>query len=317
MDIHLCSQIVENISRVIVGRQRAIELLLVTLMAEGHVLLEDVPGVAKTLLAKSLAKSIGGTFNRVQFTPDLMPTDITGFNVYDQRSACFSFRPGPVITHILLADEINRTIPRTQSSLLECMEERQVTIDGKTHPLPSPFFVMATQNPIELEGTFPLPEAQLDRFLLKTRLGYPDKGEEIQILERFQQTDPLQELMPVATPEEVSRLQQDRRHIIVSDPVREYIADIVRATRDHHAIQFGASPRGSLGLMRAGQALAALRGREYVLPDDIKSLAAPVLAHRLILKEEDRLRGGNAEHILESIIERMPVPAATGPANGN
>ena len=284
MDIRICNKIIENISRVIVGRKRPIELMLVALMAEGHVLLEDVPGVAKTLLAKSLAKSIGGSFNRVQFTPDLMPTDITGFNVYDQQSACFSFRPGPVITHILLADEINRTIPRTQSSLLECMEERQVTVDGKTHLLPSPFFVMATQNPIELEGTFPLPEAQLDRFLLKTQLGYPDKKEEIQILERFQQTDPLQELMPVASPEDVSRLQQDRQSVIVSDPVREYIADIVRATRNHTAIQFGASPRGSLGLMRAGQALAALHGREYILPDDIKSLARPVLTHRLILK---------------------------------
>ena len=317
MDIRLCNKVIENISRVIVGRNRAIELLLVTLIAEGHVLLEDVPGVAKTLLAKSLAKSIGGTFNRVQFTPDLMPTDITGFNVYDQQSACFSFRPGPVITHILLADEINRTIPRTQSSLLECMEERQVTVDGKTHLLPSPFFVMATQNPIELEGTFPLPEAQLDRFLLKTQLGYPDKQEEIQILERFQWTDPLQELMPVATPEDVSRLQQDRRNIIVSGPVREYITDIVRATRNHAAIQFGASPRGSLGLMRAGQALAALRGREYILPDDIKSLALPVLTHRLILKEQDRLRGENAGHILESIIQHTPVPAAAGSKNGN
>ena len=312
MDVSLCKKIIENISRVIVGRNRATELLLVTLLAEGHVLLEDVPGVAKTLLAKSLAKSIGGTFSRVQFTPDLMPTDITGFNIYDQQSAGFSFRPGPVITHILLADEINRTIPRTQSSLLECMEERQVTVDGKTHLLPSPFFVMATQNPIELEGTFPLPEAQLDRFLLKTQLGYPDKQEEIQILERFQQTDPLQGLMPVATPEDVSRLQQERRNIIVSGPVREYVTDIVRATRNHTAIQFGASPRGSLGLMRAGQALAALRGREYILPDDIKSLACPVLAHRMILKEEDRLRGENPEHILEGIISRIPVPAAAG-----
>ena len=317
MDTSLCDKIIENISRVIVGRRRAIELLLVALIAEGHVLLEDVPGVAKTLLAKSLAKSIGGTFNRVQFTPDLMPTDITGFNVYDQQSACFSFRPGPVITHILLADEINRTIPRTQSSLLECMEERQVTVDGKTHALPSPFFVMATQNPIELEGTFPLPEAQLDRFLLKTQLGYPDRQEEIRILERFQQTDPLQELLPVATCEDVSRLQQNRRHIIVSEPVREYITAIVRATRSHTAIQFGASPRGSLGLMRAGQALAALRGREYILPDDIKSLVLPVLTHRLILKEQDRLRGENAGHVLESILHRIPVPAAAGSTHGD
>ena len=317
MDFSLCNKIMENISRVIVGKQGPVELLLVALIAEGHVLLEDVPGVAKTLLAKCLAKSIGGSFNRIQFTPDLMPTDITGFNVYDQQSACFSFRPGPVITHVLLADEINRTIPRTQSSLLECMEERQVTVDGKTHYLPSPFFVMATQNPIELEGTFPLPEAQLDRFLLKTQIGYPEKQEEIQILERFQQTDPLQELTSVATPEEVNRLQKDRRDIIVSGPVREYIADIVRATRDHAAIQFGASPRGSLGLMRAGQALAALRGREYTLPDDIKSLAVPVLAHRLILKEQDRLRGDLPEHTLEGIIKRVPVPVNSGTAHAS
>ena len=317
MDFSLCQKIIENISRVIVGKNHTIELLLVALLAEGHVLLEDVPGVAKTLLAKSLAKSVGGSFNRVQFTPDLLPADIIGFNIYDQKTCRFSFHPGPVITHVLLADEINRTIPRTQSSLLECMEERQVTVDGQTHLLPSPFFVMATQNPIELEGTFPLPEAQLDRFLLKTRLGYPDKQEEIQILERFQQTDPLQELVPVATPEDVSRLQQDRRNIIVSGPVREYITDIVRATRNHTAIQFGASPRGSLGLMRAGQALAALHGREYILPDDIKSLACPALAHRMILKEEDRLRGENPEHILESIIHRIPVPAAAGSTNGN
>jgi MoxR-like ATPase len=312
MNFSLCEKIVENISHVIVGKKSTIELLLVALMAEGHVLLEDVPGVAKTLLAKSLAKSIGGSFNRVQFTPDLMPSDITGFNVYDQPSASFSFRPGPVITHVLLADEINRTIPRTQSSLLECMEERQVTVDGNTHQLPSPFFVMATQNPIELEGTFPLPEAQLDRFLLKSSLGYPDKQEEIQILERYQQKDPLQQLASVVTPEDISRIQQDRRNIIISAPVREYIADIVRATRDHPSIQFGSSPRGSLGLMRAGQAMAALRGRGYTLPDDIKLLAIPVLAHRLILTEQDRLRGEKAAQLLQGIIDRLPVPTTTG-----
>lgn len=295
-----------------VGKKQTIELLLVALMAEGHVLLEDVPGVAKTLLAKSLAKSLGGSFDRIQFTPDLMPSDITGFNVYDQHSASFSFRPGPAITNILLADEINRTIPRTQSSLLECMEERQVTVDGETHQLPAPFFVMATQNPIELEGTFPLPEAQLDRFLLKCSIGYPDKQEEIQILSRFQQADPLQELVSVVTLEDISRMQRDRRNIIISDPVREYIVDIIRATRDHSAVQFGASPRGSLGLMRAGQALAALRGRDYTLPDDIKLLAIPALAHRLILKDQDRLRGESSEHLLEGIIDRIPVPAASG-----
>lgn len=295
-----------------VGKKQTIELLLVALMAEGHVLLEDVPGVAKTLLAKCLAKSMGGTFNRIQFTPDLMPADITGFNVYDQQSASFSFRPGPVITNVLLADEINRTIPRTQASLLECMEERQVTVDGKTHQLPIPFFVMATQNPIDLEGTFPLPEAQLDRFLLKCSLGYPDKQEENEILLRFQQTDPLQELVSVVTIEDVSQMQRDRRNIIISDPVRQYIVDIVRATRDHSAVQFGASPRGSLGLMWAGQALAALRGRDYTLPDDIKSLAIPALAHRLILKEQNRLRGESSKQILEGIIDRIPVPAASG-----
>jgi len=312
VDFSLCNRIIENISRVIVGKNRTIELLLVALVAEGHILLEDVPGVAKTLLAKSLAKSIDGSFSRVQFTPDLMPADITGFNVYDQKSGCFSFRPGPVITHVLLADEINRTIPRTQSSLLECMEERQVTVDGKTHPLPRPFFVMATQNPIDLEGTFPLPEAQLDRFLLKTHLGYPDKNEEIRIMERFQETDPFEQLQAVAKPEDIINLQQDRRSVRVSAPVKNYIADIVRATRDHAAIRFGASPRGSLGLMRAAQAQATLRGREYILPDDIKSLVGPVLAHRLILKEEDRLRGADTANLLENIINRVSVPAATG-----
>ena len=312
MDFSPCQKIIENISQVIVGKKQTIELLLVALMAEGHVLLEDVPGVAKTLLAKSLAKSIGGSFDRVQFTPDLMPSDITGFNVYDQHSASFSFRPGPVITNVLLADEINRTIPRTQSSLLECMEERQVTVDGETHQLPNPFFVMATQNPIELEGTFPLPEAQLDRFLLKCSLGYPDKQEEFQVLSRFQQTDPLQKLVSVVTLEDVSRMQRDRRNIIISDPVRQYIVDIVWATRDHSAVQYGASPRGSLGLMRAGQALAALRGRDYTLPDDIKLLAIPALAHRIILKEQNRLRGESSGQLLEGIIDRIPVPALSG-----
>ncbi len=312
MDFSLCEKIIENISRVIVGKNQTIELLLVALLAEGHVLLEDVPGVAKTLLAKSLAKSLGGSFNRVQFTPDLLPADITGFNIYDQKTCRFAFHSGPVITHVLLADEINRTIPRTQSSLLECMEERQVTVDGKTHLLPAPFFVMATQNPIELEGTFPLPEAQLDRFLLKTQLGYPDKDEEIRILKRFQESDPLRQLDSVATPDDITRLQQARRGIRVSEPVREYIADIVRATRDHPAIQFGASPRGSLSLMRAGQARAALRGREFILPDDIKYLARPVLAHRLILSEEERLRGEDSDHFIDELIGQISVPAAAG-----
>ncbi len=308
-DFSLCKRIMENMSQVIVGKHSAIELLLVALLADGHVLLEDVPGLGKTLIAKSLARSIGGTFKRVQFTPDLLPSDITGFNVYNQKKGDFAFQPGPVMTNVLLADEINRTIPRTQSSLLESMEERQVTVDGQTLTLPHPFFVLATQNPIELEGTFPLPEAQLDRFLLKIHLGYPDKKEEIFMLERFQEQDPLTALEAVANPEEVTRLQQTRKGIHISPPIREYIAEIAGATRNHKCLRFGTSPRGSLGLMRAGQALAALRGRDYVLPDDIKYLCLPVLAHRLILRDEERLRGRLPEQILEEVIAQAPVPA--------
>ncbi len=296
----------------IVGKKESIELLLVALLAEGHVLIEDIPGLGKTLLAKSLAKSIGGSFRRVQFTPDLLPADITGFNIYNQQTGQFIFQPGPVMANILLADEINRTIPRTQSSLLESMEERQVTVDGMTYLLPHPFFVMATQNPIELEGTFSLPEAQLDRFLLKIRLGYPAKDEEACILERFQERNPLTELEAVVNPEQVAELQQTRKEIHVSQPVREYVVRIVRATRNHASLRLGASPRGSLNLMRAGQAWAVLNKRNYVLPDDIKSLAIPVLAHRLILKEEERLRGETLEHLLEEIVQGIVVPAPTG-----
>lgn len=308
MDFSLCERIIENISRVIVRKQPAIELLLVALLADGHALIEDVPGLGKTLMAKSLAKSIGGTFKRVQFTPDLLPADITGFNVYNQQAGQFAYQSGPVITNILLADEINRTIPRTQSSLLESMEERQVTVDGQTHLLPQPFFVIATQNPIELEGTFPLPEAQLDRFLLKLRLGYPEKDGEISMMERFREKDPLKSLQAVANPAQITELQGVRKKIRVSLPARQYIADIVRATRKNEAVRFGASPRGSLGLMRTGQALAALRGRDFVLPDDIKQLVVPVLAHRLILTDEERLRGGTPEQLLEELIEQIPVP---------
>jgi MoxR-like ATPase len=308
MRFDLCDAILENMARVIVGKRPAIELLLAGLLADGHVLLEDMPGLGKTLIAKSLAKSIGAGFKRVQFTPDLLPADITGFTVYNQQRGEFLFQPGPVMTHVLLADEINRTIPRTQSSLLESMEERQVTVDGATYPLPRPFFVMATQNPIELEGTFPLPEAQLDRFLLRVRLGYPDQAEEIAILARFQEQDPLRALEPVASPEEVAALQEVRKTITVSALVREYITNLVRATRTSPALRLGASPRGSLALMRAGQALAGLRGRDFVLPDDVKFLAAPVLAHRLILREEERLRGETQERVLEAILRQVPIP---------
>jgi MoxR-like ATPase len=311
LDFSLCERIMENISHVIVGKRQAIELLLVALLADGHALIEDVPGLGKTLMAKSLARTIGGTFKRVQFTPDLLPADITGFNVYNQQAGRFTYQPGPVMTNILLADEINRTIPRTQSSLLESMEERQVTVDGQTYLLPHPFFLMATQNPIELEGTFPLPEAHLDRFLLQLRLGYPEKEEEISMMERFQEKDPLGSLKPVASPEQITELQGVRKRIRISLPVREYIADIVGATRKHRALRFGASPRGSLGLMRSGQALAALRGRDFVLPDDIKPLVVPVLAHRLILTDEERLRGGTPDRLLEEILEQIPVPGPT------
>jgi MoxR-like ATPase len=300
----------ENMSRVIVGKENSMELLIVGLLAEGHVLIEDIPGLGKTLLAKSLAKSIGASFKRVQFTPDLLPADITGFNVYDQHSGQFVYQQGPVMTNVLLADEINRTIPRTQSSLLEAMEEHQVTVDGKTHSLPHPFFVMATQNPIELEGTFPLPEAQLDRFLLRVRLGYPEQNEEIAILQRFQAEDPLRELSSIATPAEIYRLQQARKKIHVSPAVREYITSLVRATRTNPLLRLGSSPRGSLGLMRSAQALSALRGRDYVLPDDIKVLALPVLAHRIILREEERLRAASPEDIVQQIIGQIPVPVA-------
>ena len=305
----LCTRIIENINRVIVGHTRAIELLLTVLIAEGHALIEDVPGLGKTLLAKSLAKSMGGDYKRVQFTPDTLPSDITGFNVFDQKTGEFRFQQGPVMANILLADEINRTIPRTQSSLLESMEERQVTVDGHTFPLLSPFFVIATQNPIELEGTFPLPEAQLDRFLVNIRLGYPKKEEEIWILERFQAENPLERLVPVATPAEINLLQTHRKNIHVSPPIREYITDIVRATRNHPAVRFGVSPRGAIGLMRAAQALALIRERDYVLPDDVQYLAGPVLCHRLNLLVEKKLHGDTPEEILSDILNTVAVPA--------
>ena len=308
MDFSACQKIIDNVSRVIVGKEKSVELLLVALLADGHVLLEDVPGMGKTLMAKCLARSIGGTFKRVQFTPDLLPSDVTGFNVYSRQAGLFEFQPGPVMTNVLLADEINRTIPRTQSSLLESMEERQVTVDGETYSLPQPFFVIATQNPIELEGTFPLPEAQLDRFLLKIKLGYPQREEEIRILNRFREKDPLVELEPVIEPKAFTHMQSARKQIRISEPISAYITDIVRATRDHEALQYGASPRASIGLMRAAQGMAALSGRSYILPDDVKQLVAPVLSHRLILKEAERLRGTETQQVIDDIMGRTPVP---------
>lgn len=308
MEFEACNTLIKNISNVVIGKTAAIELLLVALIGGGHVLIEDVPGVGKTLIAKSLAKSITGVFKRIQFTPDLLPADITGFNVYNQQTATFTFQSGPVMANVLLADEINRTVPRTQASLLESMEEHQVTVDGATQKLPKPFFVMATQNPIEMEGTFPLPEAQLDRFLLKINLGYPSPEEEIDIMERFQEDDPLLSLAPVLHTTDIVNMQEKRKKIKVSRPIKQYIAGIVGATRQNAHFRFGASPRGSLGLMRAAQALSAIRGRDYVTPDDVKHLAIPVLAHRLILKDHEKLRGGATSEFLSKIVETIPVP---------
>ncbi len=301
--------VADNASLVVVGKTKVLELLTVALVAEGHALLEDVPGLGKTIMAKALARSIGGVFRRIQFTPDLLPSDVTGFSVYSQKTGDFVFHPGPVMANILLADEINRTIPRTQAALLESMGEFQVTVDGVTIDLPKPFFVIATQNPIEMDGTFPLPEAQLDRFLLKIDLGYPDREEELAIMERFRNEDPLASLGAVASPEGIAKLQAERREVHVSPGVRAYIADLVGATRVHPKVRYGASPRGSLGLFRASQALALVRGRNYVLPDDVKELAGPVLAHRINLRHEDRAAGVSARAILDGTLARIAVPA--------
>lgn len=308
MNFSICHKIAENINKVIVGKNKAIELMLATLLAEGHLLVEDVPGVGKTLLARALAKSIGGTFHRIQFTPDLLPSDITGFNIYNQKEGKFVFQRGPIMSNIVLADEINRTIPRTQSSLLESMQERQVTIDGVTMDLPIPFFVIATQNPIELEGTFPLPEAQLDRFLMCIDLDYPDHDEEILILERFQKDEPLESLQAVSTPDEILHLQKERTKIYIAKEINHYIVNLANATRDSSKIRFGASPRASLHLMRAAQALAALRDRDFVLPDDIKELFIPVLAHRIVIETKERLKGTSAQRLLEEILEQVEIP---------
>ncbi len=289
-------------------KKKSLELIVASLLSGGHVLLEDVPGVGKTVTAKSLAKSINCTYKRIQFTPDILPGDITGFNIYDQKSGEFRFQSGPVMSNILLADEINRAIPRTQSSLLESMEEKQVTVDSVTYQLPEPFMVIATQNPIELEGTFPLPEAQLDRFLMKISLGYPDYDEEDEILSRFQNNDPYLKLQPAADAGEIVELQSLRKDILVSDAVRKYILDITTATRTHSDIKYGSSPRGSLALMAASQSLALMRNRRYALPDDVKQLVIPVMSHRIIVKERELLSGVTPESILSEIIDSVSVP---------
>jgi len=304
-------KLLANLEKVIVGKRQTLELVVIGLLCQGHLLIDDVPGVGKTILARSLAKSLGCAFSRIQFTPDMLPSDVTGVSIFNQVTRQFEFRPGPIVAQVVLADEINRATPKTQSALLEAMEERQITVDGVTHLLPRPFMVLGTQNPIEYEGTFPLPEAQLDRFLMRIRIGYPALTDEIRILELQQLRHPLLDLQPVASAEEVLEAQEAVKTIYVSPAVSRYIVEVVRATREHSDVYLGASPRGSLGLYRAGQARAAIKGRDYVLPDDIKALAEHVLAHRMIIQPAARLKDLTAEQILREILMTLPVPGGS------
>lgn len=301
-------KLVANLERVIVGKKSTLKLVTIGLLCQGHVLIDDVPGVGKTVLARSLAKSLNCEFNRIQFTPDMLPSDLTGVSIFNQVTREFEFRPGPVMAQIVLADEINRATPKTQSALLEAMEEKQITVDGITHLLKQPFMVLGTQNPIEFEGTFPLPEAQLDRFLIRIHIGYPAFQDEIKILALQQLVHPIDLLEPVIQTDELLDAQKAVKNIFVSEAVKKYIVEITRATRDNSEVYLGSSPRGSLGLFRAGQAFAALRGRDYVLPDDIKYLVEPILAHRMVLQPASRLRNLNAAIILQEILQNLPVP---------
>jgi MoxR-like ATPase len=298
----------ENIQHVIVGKDEQINLALVAVLCEGHILIEDVPGIGKTTLAKALAASLGCAFRRIQFTPDLLPSDVTGINYFNQQSQEWEFRAGPVFCQVLLADEINRATPRTQSALLEAMQEQQVTVDGETKPLPRPFLVLATQNPIELEGTFPLPEAQVDRFFIKLPIGYPTEDEENSILLRFERTDPLKALAPVLTPDDLMAMQALAREVRVETSVRNYVVAITRATREHSEVALGTSPRGTMALYHAAQAWAAIQARAFVVPDDIKKLAPYVLTHRILIQPQVRLRGRKPEDIVAEIVETVPVP---------
>ena len=307
-------KVVSNIERVIVGKWSSVNMAVIGLLSQGHLLIEDVPGVGKTMLARSLAKSLGCTFGRLQFTPDMLPSDVTGVSIFNQATREFEYVPGPIMAQVVLIDEINRATPKTQAALLEAMEERQVTVDGVTHPLPNPFMVMATQNPIEYEGTYSLPEAQLDRFLLRIKLGYPDLRDEVEILDRQQFTHPVNSLEAVASVEDLLEAQEAIKSVFVSPVVKEYIVRLVQKTRSHNDIFLGASPRGSLTLYRAGQARAAIMGRDFVLPDDIKAIAPSTLSHRLILSPSARLRNVAAEDVLRTALEEVPMPETTQPA---
>jgi MoxR-like ATPase len=298
----------DNVEKVIVGKSDIVRLAMVALLCEGHVLLDDVPGTGKTTLAKAIARSLGCSFRRIQFTPDLMPSDVTGIHYFNQKTGDFAFRQGPLVSQIVLADEINRATPRTQSALLEAMEERQMTVEGETTFMPQPFLVVATQNPVELEGTFPLPEAQLDRFLVRLKLGYPDENGEDEIVSRNQRTNPLDSLEEVVDGEELVRWSADLGRMHVDDAVRRYAVRIVRETREDPSFDLGASPRASMALFRTARARAVLEGRDYVLPDDVKAMAPHVIAHRLILSTQTRLRGRESEDVLKEILERVPVP---------
>lgn len=306
----LAEKIISNIEKVIVGKHQAVELAVIAVLSQGHLLIEDAPGVGKTMLARSLAKSINCTFKRIQFTPDMLPSDITGVSVYNQKTNDFEFRPGPIMAQVVLADEINRATPKVQSALLEPMEEKQITVDGVTHEMPMPFHVLATQDPIEYEGLFPLPEAQLDRFLMRISLGYPSEADEIIIMEKQQRIHPIEMLGHVADAADIVRLQETVKRIYVDNLIKQYIVSLVEATRRHPSTYLGSSPRGSLALYRTAQSRALIAGRDYVIPDDIKALAEPVLAHRLILPSRDQSRDGSGRAIISEVIEKVTVQGA-------